>query len=168
MGCHAGNCIGHRYSLIYQPQTTTLQTTMTNAAFTYGKFNQLHNGHVELFRQALENHDRLYIGISTATKNEDVRKRVRNLDLVIKANGWRGRVCIVPGGNMFAAYDSIHEACDVALGEDRAAVGQRLAHENGGDYIKVKRMTSSTEVRRRLATGEDLSDIVPSYLINNL
>jgi cytidyltransferase-like protein len=142
---------------------------MTNAAaFTFGKFQQLHNGHVELFRQALENHDRLYIGISTATKNEDVGKRVCNIDRVIKANGWRGRVCVVPSGNMWAAYGDIHEVCDVVLGEDRETTGRRLAAESGADYIKVKRLTSSTEVRRRIAAGEDLTDIVPSYLVNNL
>lgn len=136
-----------------------------SAAFTYGKFNQLHNGHIELFRQALENHDRLYIGMSNAKTNEDISKRIKNLDRVIKANGWRGRVCVFQEPNLFFAYDSIHEACNVVLGEDRETVGSRLAAENGVDYVKVKRMTSSTEVRRRVAAGEDLTDIVPNYLI---
>ena len=140
---------------------------MTNAAFTYGKFQQLHNGHVELFRQALENHDRLYIGMSNAKTNIDISKRIRNLDRVIKANGWRGRVCVFQGSNLCFAYDSIHEACDVVLGEDREALGSKLAANNGVDYIKVKRMTSSTEVRRRIKNNEDLSDIVPSYLIKH-
>ena len=136
---------------------------MINAAFTYGKFQQLHNGHVELFRQALENHDRLYIGMSNAKTNIDISKRIRNLDRVIKANGWRGRVCVFQGSNLCFAYDSIHEACDVVLGEDREALGSKLAANNGVDYIKVKRMTSSTEVRRRIKNNEDLSDIVPTY-----
>ena len=140
---------------------------MTNAAFTYGKFQQLHNGHVELFRQALENHDRLYIGMSNAKTNIDISKRIRNLDRVIKANGWRGRVCVFQGTNLCFAYDSIHEACDVVLGEDREALGSKLAANNGVDYIKVKRMSSSTEVRRRIKNNEDLSDIVPSYLIKH-
>lgn len=140
---------------------------MINAAFTYGKFQQLHNGHVELFRQALENHDRLYIGMSNAKTNIDISKRIRNLDRVIKANGWRGRVCVFQGSNLCFAYDSIHEACDVVLGEDREALGSKLAANNGVDYIKVKRMTSSTEVRRRIKNNEDLSDIVPSYLIKH-
>lgn len=137
---------------------------MADAAFTYGKFNQLHNGHIELFRQALANHDRLYIGMSNTKTNVDISKRIRNLDRVIKANGWRGRVCVLQGSNLCFAYDSIHEACDVVLGEDREVLGSRLAAENGVDYVKVKRMTSSTEVRRRLAVGEDISDIVPKYL----
>ncbi len=140
---------------------------MTNAAFTYGKFQQLHNGHVELFRQALENHDRLYIGMSNAKTNIDISKRIQNLDRVIKANGWRGRVCVFQGTNLCFAYDSIHEACDVVLGEDREALGSKLAANNGVDYIKVKRMSSSTEVRRRIKNNEDLSDIVPSYLIKH-
>ena len=140
---------------------------MTNAAFTYGKFQQLHNGHVELFRQALENHDRLYIGMSNAKTNIDISKRIRNLNRVIKANGWRGRVCVFQGTNLCFAYDSIHEACDVVLGEDREALGSKLAANNGVDYIKVKRMSSSTEVRRRIKNNEDLSDIVPSYLIKH-
>ena len=141
---------------------------MTEAAFTYGKFNQLHNGHIELFRQALVNHDRLYIGISNAKTNEDISKRIRNLDRVIKANGWRGRVCVFQGTNLCFAYDSIHEECDVVLGEDREALGSRLAAENGVNYVKVKRMTSSTEVRRRLKVGEDVSDIIPQYLIGRI
>lgn len=138
---------------------------MTDAAFTFGKFNQLHNGHIELFRQALVDHDRLYIGMSNAKTNEDISKRIRNLDRVIKANGWRGRVCVFQGANLYFAYDSIHESCNVVLGEDREGVGSRLAAENGVDYVKVKRMTSSTEVRRRISKGEDLTDIVPNYLI---
>ena len=147
----------------YNHKTTT-KTTMTDAAFTFGKFQQLHNGHIELFRQALANHDRLYIGVSNAKKNIDITQRIRNLDRVIKANGWRGRVCVFQGTNLCFAYDSIHEACDVVLGEDREVLGSKLAANNGVDYVKVKRMTSSTEVRRRLAVGEDISDIVPKYL----
>jgi len=138
---------------------------MADAAFTYGKFNQLHNGHIELFRQALANHDRLYIGMSNAKTNINITQRIRNLDRVIKANGWRGRVCVFQGSNLCFAYDTIHEACDVVLGEDREGVGSRLAAKNGVDYVKVKRMTSSTEVRRRIGKGEDLTDIVPKYLV---
>ena len=135
-----------------------------SAAFTFGKFQQLHNGHIELFRQALANHDRLYIGMSNAKTNINITQRIRNLDRVIKANGWRGRVCVFQGSNLCFAYDTIHEACDVVLGEDREVLGSKLAANNGVDYVKVKRMTSSTEVRRRLAVGEDISDIVPKYL----
>lgn len=135
------------------------------AAFVFGKFANLHNGHVALFRQALENHDRLYIGLSSHEKNGDLSQRLKNIDRIIAHNGWRGRVCVFSDANMFAAYDAVHEVCDVVLGEDREVTGRRLAAERGADYIKVKRLTSSTEVRRRLAAGEDISDIVPSYLM---
>ena len=141
---------------------------MADAAFTYGKFNQLHNGHIELFRQALANHDRLYIGVSNAKTNINITQRIRNLDRVIKANGWRGRVCVFQGSNLCFAYDTIHEACDVVLGEDREVLGSKLAVNNGVDYVKVKRITSSTEVRRRLKLGEDVSDIIPKYLIESI
>lgn len=134
------------------------------AAFCFGKFNQLHNGHIELFRQALEGHDRLYIGVSAAAKNSDVEKRVSDINKVVAHNGWRGRVCVLTESNIFSAYDAVHEPCDVVLGEDREVLGRRLAAERGTDYIKVKRLTSSTEVRRRLSAGENTSDLVPSYL----
>lgn len=137
------------------------------AAFVFGKFSNIHNGHVELFRQALEGHDRLYIGVSDAAKNGEASTRIAAINRIISHNGWRGRVCVFTEKNMMSAYDSIHEKCDVVLGEDRASVGERLAQLNGASYIKVKRLTSSTEVRRRLAAGEDISDLVPSYLFNN-
>jgi cytidyltransferase-like protein len=137
---------------------------MQQAAFVFGKFQQLHNGHIELFRQALENHERLYIGVSAATKNSDVEKRVSDINKVVAHNGWRGRVCVLTESNMFSAYEAVHEPCDVVLGEDREVPGRRLAAERGADYIKVKRLTSSTEVRRRLSAGEDVNDLVPSYL----
>lgn len=135
------------------------------AAFTFGKFNDPHIGHVELLRQALEGHERLYVGVSSAKKNKDLGERLKNIDLIIAKNGWRGRVCVFPGRDMMSAYDSLHEKCDVVLGEDRESVGARLAELNGASYIKVKRLTSSTEVRRRLAEGEDISDLVPNYLL---
>jgi cytidyltransferase-like protein len=138
-----------------------------NAAFTFGKFANIHNGHIELFRQALETHDRLYIGLSSHEKNGDLSVRLKNIDRIIQHNGWRGRVCVFTESNMFSAYEAVHEPCDVVLGEDREVSGRRLAAERGASYIKVKRLTSSTEVRRRLAAGEDISDLVPSYLFNN-
>lgn len=137
------------------------------AAFTFGKFNQLHNGHVALFHQALETHDHLYIGLSSHEKNGDLSQRLKNIDRIIAHNGWRGRVCILTSSNMWEAFNMVHEPCDVVLGEDRERTGIRLAAERSTSFIKVKRLTSSTEVRRRIAAGEDISDLVPSYLINN-
>lgn len=141
---------------------------MTNTAFTFGKFNQLHVGHIDLFTRALANHEHLVIGISSHGKNESLQKRVEAIRKVVKANGWNGRVHFVYDNNMWRAYAQVGPECDIFLGEDRERTGVRLASERNTTYTKVKRLTSSTEVRRRMASGEVLDDIVPSYLVNNL
>jgi cytidyltransferase-like protein len=140
------------------------QNSMTNA-FTFGKFNQIHNGHVALLEQALETHSVVYVGISTAAKNRPVEERIRAFQEVSRIKGWTGRVRFVLNDNMWKAYESVQEPCDIVLGEDRERTGVRLAAERNTQYIKVKRLTSSTEVRRRIAAGEDLSDIVPASVI---
>ena len=141
---------------------------MTNTAFTFGKFQQLHVGHIDLFARALANHEHLVIGISSHGKNEPLQKRVEAIRKVVKANGWDGRVHFVYDNNMWHAYAQVGPECNIFLGEDRERTGVRLASERNTTYVKVKRLTSSTEVRRRMASGEVLDDIVPSYLVNNL
>ena len=136
-----------------------------DTAFTFGKFNQLHVGHIDLFTRALADHDHLVIGISSHGKNEPLEKRVEAIREVAHANGWDDRVHFVYDNNMWSAYAQVGPDCDIFLGEDRERTGVRLASERNTTYVKVKRLTSSTEVRRRLASGEDLSDIIPSYLV---
>jgi len=134
-------------------------------AFTFGKFNQLHVGHVDLFARALADHEYLVVGVSSHEKNGDLQRRVAAIREVVRFNGWEGRVDFVYDTNMWRAYAQVGPDCDIFLGEDRELTGERLASERGTTYFKVRRLTSSTEVRRRLASGEDLSDIVPKNVI---
>lgn len=103
---------------------------------TYGTFDLLHRGHIELLRRAREMGDFLVVGLSTdefnALKNKKafyayeerklVLEAIRHVDLVIPENEWeqkerdireQGIDALVMGDDWQGKFDRLKASCEV-------------------------------------------------------
>ncbi len=103
---------------------------------TYGTFDLLHYGHLELFRRAREKGDYLVVGLSTDEFNQgkgkeshfnyekraEMLKAIRYIDEVIPESNWEQKAedikkhdidVFVMGGDWEGKFDELKELCDV-------------------------------------------------------
>ena len=109
---------------------------MTRTVITYGTFDVLHIGHINLLRRARALGDRLVVGLSTdafnsrkhksSLLNYDNRKvvleAIRYVDLVIPESTWEQKIndvkehgvsTFVIGDDWEGKFDFLREVCDV-------------------------------------------------------
>ncbi|PMO06763.1 glycerol-3-phosphate cytidylyltransferase [Vibrio sp. 10N.222.55.F9] len=121
---------------------------------TYGTFDLLHPGHINLLRRAREMGDELYVGLSTDKFNrlkhktsfysfEDRRlilESIKYVDLVIEENNWEQKIhdikkhridVFVIGDDWVGEFDYLSEFCEVI-------------------YLKRTKDISSTIIKERL------------------
>ena len=130
---------------------------MTRTVITYGTFDVVHIGHINLLRRARELGDRLVVGLSTDEFNSKKHKSallnyanrkavleaIRYVDLVIPEATWEQKLddvkrhgvdVFVMGDDWAGKFDFLGDACEVV-------------------YLARTAEISSSEIKQSLASG---------------
>lgn len=125
-------------------------------AITFGRFNLLHNGHIDLFYRMAMVAQECSIGVSSGPKNLPLLDRISVIEKALGDNA--GCYQVIDGTNPFDYFDFIHQingsSVILFLGEDQEALGKAAQRVFGWDYQLVKRLGSSTDVRGMIDRGE--------------
>ena len=138
-------------------------------AFTFGRFNLLHRGHIDLFKQMLGCSEKIVIGVSSSSKNLNYAPRRR----VIRTALQDGSYTIVAAASPFALLEHIKDEAEdtvIYLGHDQFELGQTISREFGCATICIPRLTSSTTIRHLIDTEQWslLAREVPQSIINDV
>lgn len=127
-----------------------------NRVITYGTFDMLHYGHINLLKRAKAKGDYLIVGLSTNEFNElkgkkcffDYKERkilleaIRYVDLVIAENSWEQKVedikkyhvdTFVIGDDWKGKFDFLKEYCNVEYLERTPEISTTKIKENLAD-----------------------------------
>ena len=147
-----------------------MNETTYDLAITFGRFNLLHNGHVDLFHRMAKVAHECSIGVSSGDRNLPLADRCRVIDTALKPNNRCYR--IVGGSNPFDYFGRVNDAningsVILFLGEDQEALAKAAKRVFGWDYYLVKRLGSSTDVRGMIDREEwdRFVDAVPLEII---
>ena len=141
-------------------------------AVTFGRFNLLHRGHMNLFEEMFKYADTITIGISTGKKNLPeadrdtiLRKALKDTDIIST---------VTAAEHPWELFDHVkglgHPGILLVFGDDQYALAHNAAKAFGWDSITVERLTSSTAVRGHIDREEldILSRLVPVSVISDL
>ncbi|MCC3869607.1 glycerol-3-phosphate cytidylyltransferase [Terrisporobacter mayombei] len=125
---------------------------------TYGTFDMLHYGHINLLKRAKENGDYLIVALSTNEFNEikgkkcffDYKKRkilleaIRYVDLVIPEENWNQKKDdiikyqidkFVIGSDWEGKFDYLNEYCDVVYLERTPEISTTMIKNKLGEIV---------------------------------
>jgi hypothetical protein len=147
--------------------------TKYDLAVTFGRFNLLHVGHIDMFERMVGFAGTCLIGVSTGPDNLPIDQRVAVIE---KAMGINHVVAEIMGccyetakaANPFAFFELVTaERVVLVLGEDQVKLAEAAKRVLGWDYHLVKRLCSSTEVRALIDNEEwdRLVEIVPNDIL---
>ncbi len=142
-------------------------------AVTFGRFNLLHIGHIDMFERMADLAATCLIGVSTGPDNLPVDQRI---EVIEKAMGINHVVAEIMGccyetakaSNPFAFFEFINsERVILVLGEDQVKLAEAAKRVLGWDYHLVKRLYSSTEVRALIDNEEwdRLIEVIPNEIL---
>lgn len=145
-------------------------------AITFGRFNLLHRGHLDLFKQMGESAREVLVGVSTGSKNLMYRMRSEVILTAIKNDpGFDfNQYQIFPKKSPFGMFDLLKdvnpEGVVVYLGHDQFELGKTLSREYGCASVTIPRLTSSTTIRALIDNEEwaMLSKEVPSSILHQV
>ena len=147
-------------------------------AITFGRFNLLHRGHIDLFRQMGQASETVSIGVSTGPKNLHFKQRSEIINTALKADPEINEVCyqVNPKHSPFGMFErNVNwfyqpEETVIYLGHDQFELGKRLSQEYGIACVTIPRLTSSTTIRSLIDNEEwvMLSKEVPSSIIHQV
>ena len=149
-------------------------TKQFRLALTFGRFNLLHNGHLDLFKQMAATATESAIGISTGPNNQTYRNRA---DIIQKCNlndSFGTIFGLFPKRqpfHMFKETSHLHpEEMVFFLGEDQFALAKAVERTIGCATRVIPRLTSSTLVREAIDNEEWdlLAGMVPSSIISDV
>lgn len=143
-------------------------------AVTFGRFNLLHRGHLDLFKQMGGIAEDVLIGVSTGPKNLSYATRRKVIKTALREDPTFTTDFQVEGkrspfGMMeIANYDWADTV--FYLGVDQYELGQTMSREFGCSAITIPRLTSSTSIRHLIDTEQWslLAREVPSSVINDV
>jgi len=149
--------------------------TKYDLAVTFGRFNLLHAGHVDMFERMADLAPSCLIGVSDGPANLPADQRVAVIERALGLNTAVSEHFGAPwdtarAGNPFAFFEFVTAPADrvvVVLGEDQEGLAKAARRVFGWDYRLVKRLGSSTEVRS-LIDGEQwdrLTEVVPAEIL---
>ncbi|MCT8400613.1 glycerol-3-phosphate cytidylyltransferase [Weissella cibaria] len=127
---------------------------------TYGTFDMLHYGHINLLRRAKEQGDYLIVALSTDEfnwqekhkktyfefeKRKQLLEAIRYVDLVIPEESWEQKV----------ADMSLYQVDTFVMGDDWQGEFDYLAEKTGVDVIYLPRTpeVSTTQIKQDLHNG---------------
>ena len=143
-------------------------------ALTFGRFNLLHKGHIDLFRQMSSVAEQAAIGISTGPNNLTYRQRADVIQACSRADSFGVTYGLFPKRqpfDMFKETSHLHaEEMVFYVGEDQYVLAKAVERTIGCAVRTIPRITSSTLVRQAI-DDEDwdlLASMVPSSIINDV
>lgn len=142
-------------------------------AVTFGRFNLLHIGHIALFDRMADLAPKCLIGVSSGPNNLplDARREVIERALgayYLTAEHSGNPFETIGGANVFAFFDFITaKSVVLVIGEDQEKLAKATKRVLGWDYILVKRLSSSTEVRTLIDNEEwdRVVQVVPEEIL---
>lgn len=143
-------------------------------AFTFGRFNLLHRGHLDLFKRMAEDAEEIVIGVSSGSKNLNYSSRRRVIRLALNEDpDFKTPYTIVAASSPFGLLDHVcadPEDTTIYLGNDQFELGQTMAREFGCSAVTIPRLTSSTTIRHLIDTNQWslLANEVPFSIINDV
>ena len=142
-------------------------------AVTFGRFNLLHIGHIALFDRMADLAPKCLIGVSSGPNNLPLDARREVIERVLGVNTPTAECFGSPyetigGTNVFAFFDFITaKSVVLVLGEDQEKLAKATKRVLGWDYVLVKRLSSSTEVRTLIDNEEwdRVVQVVPEEIL---
>ena len=133
-------------------------------AVTFGRFNLLHVGHLDLFRRMAAKGGKVVIGISTAPANLPVKARVDIISKALEDDDMD--VEIVGGHQPFEVFNQLPENTIAYFGVDQAQLASSVSKAFGWKHYLVDRLTSSTAIRNAIDAGD--WDLVAQWVPGNI
>ena len=143
-------------------------------AATFGRFNLLHKGHIDLFKNMAGAAKEILIGVSTGPNNLTYRQRA---DVIIKALNHDHLGVTNSLWPKRQPFDLLKECAHLEpeevvfyVGEDQFALAKAVERTLGYRIHTIPRLTSSTLVRQAI-DSEDwdlLAGMVPSSIISDV
>jgi cytidyltransferase-like protein len=133
-------------------------------AVTFGRFNLLHIGHLDLFRRMAGHGGKVVIGISTAPANLPVDARVEIITKALEND--KMNVEIIGGHQPFEIFATLPSDTIAYFGVDQAKLADSASRAYGWQHQLVQRLTSSTSIRKAI-DAEDW-DLVAQWVPGNI
>ena len=145
-------------------------------AITFGRFNLLHKGHLDLFKQMGQASREVLIGVSTGSKNLTYKLRSDVIWTAIRNNPDFdfNQYQVFAKKSPFGMFDILKDVDKagvvVYLGHDQFELGKTLSREFGCACVTIPRLTSSTTIRTLIDNEEwaMLSKEVPAPIIHQV
>jgi cytidyltransferase-like protein len=135
---------------------------MFKVAYTFGRFNIPHNGHLSLFNMMGDLAEKVVVGVSTGKNNLPVEQRMDVL------NAMAPNTLFIPLPTpFFLPKGHFGEDGVIVLGEDQGSLADSLANYYGLETFLHKRITSSTMCRSLFAANnvEELVLHIPTKVL---
>ena len=144
-------------------------------AITFGRFNLLHKGHIDLFKQMSKDADQVTIGISSAESNLSIRDRSQVITHALKSDpDFNVDFGVLPKRQPFELSAEIKqynaEEVVLYLGRDQWELAKAFENYFGITAILIPRITSSSAIRG-IIDSEDwvvLTQHVPMSILNKV
>ena len=145
-------------------------------ALTFGRFNLLHRGHIDLFKQMADSADEFLIGVSTGPNNLTYRHRADVIQKALNADYPYGTsMGLLPKRQPFDLLREVPTAVDpdqvvFFVGEDQYKLAKAVERTLGFYIQVIPRLSSSTQVREAI-DSEDwdlLAGMIPGSIINDV
>ena len=144
-------------------------------ALTFGRFNLLHKGHIDLFKNMAGSADEIAIGISTGPNNLTYRHRADVIQKAHHKDPLGVTVGYFPKRQPFDLLREVPTSIDPErvvffVGEDQYKLAKAVERSLGFSTRIIPRLTSSTLVRQAIDNEEWdlLTGMIPGSIINDV
>ena len=144
-------------------------------ALTFGRFNLLHKGHIDLFKQMAGAAEKIAIGVSTGPNNLTYRHRADVIQKANLINPFGSTTGLFPKRQPFDLLREIPTTIDPErvvffVGEDQYKLAKAVERSLGFSTRIIPRLTSSTLVRQAIDNEEWdlLAGMIPGSIINDV
>ena len=144
-------------------------------ALTFGRFNLLHKGHIDLFTQMAQTSDEVLIGVSTGPDNLPYSDRAAVISKANRTDPFGAITRVLPKRQPFELLNEVAahvepERVVFYVGEDQFKLAKAVERTLGYTTRTIPRITSSTLVRQAIDNEEWdlLTGMIPGSIINDV